>query len=642
MTRNITDKLFLIAPLFILLFIYKSNVTEDFGFHNDFAIWAGGDKCCLQFVEATHLINIGRFIQAYLQGILIYLLDDISDFKYARLLSIIHQYINYLLLYKILRNVKFTLPEASVLSLSAFLTIPALLNLSWVTNYIPGIFNLSIVLISVLIYFESQKNGLNLKNINLILSFIFLLISFFIYPPTSIFFFVIPTILLLEKIQKFQFVYDIKTLKLFWEQNYTSISYFIFYFIVASIYFIIHKLFVMNLLDIKFGGGELYNFSISYNVLHNFFIFFQNIIPALINFFQPKLSPLYIILYLSALIFSIYKLSNFNFKKLFIYLLLILFISISVSLINLISSGGPPEFYRSWHGLVFILLLIIYVPYKLLFKKYVTNYFIYIFFLFLLVSASTTHSKLINVLVSQLNLTKEVVNFQYENNVNDFILLENRDINDSVNWGEFSFIHVLADGIVNKLLEKDKSFPVNSFKSFVINDKYDDNLFLATDRPRLNINNIDVSNKFTINNKISALILGTVISNHNNNSFSLHNMNDGIYYTFWESQYNKKDITISYELKDSKIFKCYSLTSGIDNVGDRMPSKWTLFATNGKNDTKILHSSQNINHWPDKLTRYFPISTDEPFIKYFFEIESSINSNILRIYDIKFYNDECS
>ena len=120
MTRNITDKLFLIAPLFILLFIYKSNVTEDFGFHNDLAIWAGGDKCCLQFVEATHLINIGRFIQAYLQGILIYLLDDISDFKYARLLSIIHQYINYLLLYKILRNVKFTLPEASVLSLSAF------------------------------------------------------------------------------------------------------------------------------------------------------------------------------------------------------------------------------------------------------------------------------------------------------------------------------------------------------------------------------------------------------------------------------------------------------------------------------------------------------------------------------------------
>ena len=175
MNRNITDKFFLIAPLLILLFIYKSNVTEDFGFHNDFAIWAGGDKCCLQFVEANHLINIGRFIQAYLQGILIYFLDDISDLKYARLLSIIHQYINYLLLYKILRKVKFSLPEASVLSVSAFLLIPSFINLSWVTNYIPGIFNLSVVLISALFYFEAQNNRFNLRNINLLLSFIFLL-----------------------------------------------------------------------------------------------------------------------------------------------------------------------------------------------------------------------------------------------------------------------------------------------------------------------------------------------------------------------------------------------------------------------------------------------------------------------------------
>lgn len=654
--KNLNNKkyLLLLLPFFILLHVFSDNFYLNFGYHNDFVIWSPIDnKCCLQFAESQHLINIGRPLQAWLQGFLISHIEWIEQFRYVRFLALVNQFFNLILVFYILQRIKVSFLDSIILATSCFLLLPSILNLSWITNYIPGILNLTFVLIAV-IFFDLFLKKQSFKYLFLFIAFLFLILSFFNYPSTTIFFFIPIVPFFLSSMTKILNIKSTSDFFQFFKIN-TVPQYFLFYYSTAFIYFVIHKFVIMNILNISFNGGELYNFAVSYNFLGNFYFFYKNIFPNLINIFNPKISFFLIFIFLSTILIAQNK-QNFKAR----ILLLFLFV-LAVSLINLLSSGGPPEFYRSWHGLIFILLLIFYFSFKEIFQEVITRYVFFVILLCLSFYAYVNNHYLVNILSDQLKSTKELFSLQYEWDIPDIVIIEKRNNLDKFNWGEFSFIHILNKDLIFKIVGEG-TYPyeecagcgkknISTINTYVV-DQSHKNIFMS----KQNLSFINLIKKieysaqedhhlrlpvFYTGTYIYARLDGVITTNSINNLFPITNISDGIYYTFWETEIKDIPIKINFDLSQPRNYGCYSITSGIDNEGNRMPGKWKLFGKTG-NDYYLLDSQHIDNKWPDKTIKKFPIVYHQgiKFDEYVMSIDNAINSNILRLYNFQFY-DEC-
>lgn len=191
---NIRFMAYFSAAAMALIAIYFPAFVHDFGIHNDYLTWSYNNrKCCLGFPESYHLLYVGRPIGALLLNVHLAAFTNIPDLKYGRLFGFFTLITAYWL-YCILLTRRYKLnAELSLISGLLIFTLPsAILYVTWITNYIPGIFNVLLVTVAYALVSspttQCYKYGFYLPLIGYVLFFV----SFWIYPPTSLFFFIFP------------------------------------------------------------------------------------------------------------------------------------------------------------------------------------------------------------------------------------------------------------------------------------------------------------------------------------------------------------------------------------------------------------------------------------------------------------------
>ena len=142
----------------------------------------------------------------------------------------------------------------------------------------------------------------------------------------------------------------------------------VFFGLVCLVYFFMHRVVYMKLFAITFPEDAFYRFDISTGLLDNFIKFFHEIIPVMLNLWNPAPSPviaasvLFLIIAPTAL--GIYRnCRSFTTSEVLTRSAIItaswftLFFAINAP--GLLAIGQPPTFYRVWHpGTAAVLLLL--------------------------------------------------------------------------------------------------------------------------------------------------------------------------------------------------------------------------------------------------------------------------------------------
>ena len=472
----------LICLMCVALFVgYAPYLLFEFGFHNDFAIWEYPHKlCCSSFVETQHLIKIGRFIQAYLQGFFLMFFDKPSEFVYGRVLSIIFYIWTAFLLFKIMQQFSIRPPAAAIISLLCMLLPPAQINVGWLANFVPGAFNSAIVLTAAYI-FSSGRADNNWSVLRTVGSGMLLVASLFIYPPT-IGFFLLPALLCI----------CCKTAD--WVDDLTfTFRVVVIYLLCCFVYFIAHRTY-LALMGLTFNSGELYEFDVSAKIVQNISGFIIDIMPSFLNLFFASDNATVALVVGGLLFFSLNKLfkiptqylpgqlSPLLGKVVFGALLLLIFGLVNMP--GLVGSGGPPQFFRAWHPGMVSLLIIIMIP-LLQFKNARLQNVILVVSLSVALCSTFINSHLIaSTLSSQLKFAEKQFATQFEPNRYRYILVEARPPKHKFSlggWGEFGFIHVLSSGVLGYILQVSQNEPLiygSKKLEWIVADEKNSNLVL--------------------------------------------------------------------------------------------------------------------------------------------------------------------
>src|SRR3990167_442897 len=139
-SKNIVLKeecLYFVLIILFLFISYLPYLIYDFGFHNDFEIWAySNKKCCGWFSETWHLTSIGRFLQAILQNIYLSFFTDLHSLVYGRGLAILFSAIAAILIFSQAKKGGMSNFSSAAFSLGVFLLPPAHVNLTYITHFI--------------------------------------------------------------------------------------------------------------------------------------------------------------------------------------------------------------------------------------------------------------------------------------------------------------------------------------------------------------------------------------------------------------------------------------------------------------------------------------------------------------------------
>jgi hypothetical protein len=179
--------------------IFLPSFTTQYAFHNDYTLLTINKGSWFGFIEARHLVLIGRALGAVLISSYCNYLGTIGGLAWSRFFSFIGMLTITAILYHRLQNKHGVSVFWSAVIAFAFLLLPAnQVYVLWVANLIPGTLN---VLLSLAAYQLLEKSGvenffstLDYRSVNvynLIRGAIFFLAAFFIYPPTALFIFVL-------------------------------------------------------------------------------------------------------------------------------------------------------------------------------------------------------------------------------------------------------------------------------------------------------------------------------------------------------------------------------------------------------------------------------------------------------------------
>lgn len=162
---------------------------HQFGYINDYTIFEYDNHlCCFGFPETTQIIAIGRPLQALLLNIQLLFVGDIQSLQLMRLFFVfmIGTAATLFFLY-VQSNLNIGRYSAALLAVLTF-TLPSMvINSFWVTQSIPGIVPLFLVLFA---HFWMQKRNSSDHNKTFVIVGVFSLIfcSLLIYPPATFFF----------------------------------------------------------------------------------------------------------------------------------------------------------------------------------------------------------------------------------------------------------------------------------------------------------------------------------------------------------------------------------------------------------------------------------------------------------------------
>ncbi len=359
LTGNLTGWRYNALIVVLICLSFSPYLLFDFAFHNDFEIWAYNNKiCCSGFPETPHLIRIGRFLQAFLQNVYLSFFTDLRSLIFGRAFGIAFACIGAIMLSSAARKNGMDRLSGAAFGAAVFLLPPAQVNLGWITNFVPGLFNAVLVLYTASIFPEWRSLHIREKSarVRLGASFLLLLAALFIYPPTAGFF-LLPAMVrimysgLAKREARLQAAYAL-----------------VFFALVCMVYFFIHRVVYMRLFDITFPESSFYRFDISTELLGNITKFFHDIFPVMLNLWNPAPSPTFAVSILFLIIipaaFFVYRNSRASVASevltrsaMVTAVWFVLFFAINAP--GLLAIGRPPAFYRAWHpGMAAVLLLL--------------------------------------------------------------------------------------------------------------------------------------------------------------------------------------------------------------------------------------------------------------------------------------------
>lgn len=598
-----------IFTLLLIFLTYTPYIYFNFGFHNDFEIWSYDNKvCCSGFPETPHLIRIGRFLQAYLQNIFLSFFTDLESLAYGRFLGVLFAGLSGIILSSLARkNGMGRLPSA-VLGAAACLLPPVQVNLAWLTNFIPGLFNLALVLVVSSIFpgwqsILAKEKG---KRLQLGLCVLLLLAVLFIYPPTAGFFLLPALIRILyvgveNKTERTQAIYHLA-----------------FFGSVCLAYFVFHRFVYMRLFQITFHDSEFYRFELSTAIWNNLTVFSREILPVMMNLFNAAPSPLIsmgvFLVFVAAVTLSIQRSSprQFAWESL---LLLTIFLWMNVP--GLLTGGGPPTFYRSWHPGFTAMLFFFIRSIEALLRPATTR--IILLALPITGGAFAFDSSLYvaTTLAKQYEYSVQQVHAQFSRDRKRYIIVEMRPkstLFGRPRWGELGFIHFLTPGHVSYILKQDFQLRALPAVESLVARQEQNSFFLETEflAP-------------------SEWLFKRLWSHPLNEPFS--NAFDLSVNSFFEKT-GRFPTTMDIVGEEPEKIECYRFFLGSDPVPQSMPRAWRLTGSNDRKSWTVLDQQKNQGHWQATQSRMFHPKKKGAFANYRLEFKSGNQVDRLTIPEI--------
>lgn len=610
------------AMIVVLLYVsFSPYLFFDFAFHNDFEIWAYANKvCCSGFPEAPHLINIGRFLQLYLQGIYLWFFTDLGSLAFGRAFGIAFACIGAIMLSCAARKNGMDKLSSAAFGAAVFLLPPAQVNLGWVTNFVPGLFNAVLVLYAASIFPDLQP--ILRKEQPAQIQFggcaILLLATLFIYPPT-IGFFLLPLMI--------RILYSGFAKR---EDRLHAAYTFIFFALTCTAYFLLHRLVFMKIFGITFPASSFYRFDVAIELWENFTKFFYDIFPVMLNLWNPAplsgIAAVILFLIVAPAAFLIYRACQISSPRkvlarsaIIAVVLFVLFLGINVP--GLVVIGRPPSFYRAWHpGTAAVLLLLFHrvdlIPQQVI-KKGIIFAFLSIgcFFSF----DSSLH--LATTLSKQFKYATAQIGAQFSPPERErYVIVEKRPnalLFGRSRWGELGFIHILSRGHGIYILKQYFDYGIHPIIESVV-AKQDINLVLL--EPEF----LEKSNLFFPRSPADSL----------NKPFD--RAFDFRVDTFFEQSVHGPMVMDIVGTRPASI-ACYKIHAGIDESPSRTPRSWRFTGSNDRQAWVALDSQLNQPAWQAGESRLFRPEQAGSYKHYRLEVDSSNQPGRVRIPEMQLF-----
>jgi len=619
--------------IYILFLVFSPIFFIDFGIHNDYSIWEY-DKSREQFPETIHLILVGRPIGAYLLNIYFRFFDTISSLAFARFISFIVSIFSAFLIYRYL-SANFYLNSFYILSLifCIFTLPPNQVFVIWSTNFVPGSLNIFFVISIYIIFNKIDKCKKSYKKIFLyIIIFILFLATFFIYPPTSLFFLCFTFINALFSVEKNR--KDILKLII------RDVG---FCIITMISYFLIHRFILLHFLSIKYPNqlrgltGGPYEFKISTDFFRSVEIFYVVSKLAFGGSGHAVFGDLWaLIVIITIIIGIIFLFKKRKIKNLLFFINISIFLMLLSNICVLVSKGGFDSYRVIFPYSSMVVIFIFWIGFHLFSSKLLRNILILLFAIFsgICASLNLTYSALsANI---ELNFIRQKLSSQDITKINSilFIKPKGKFIRHKLYY-EFQFMATnlaFIKGIVDAVLSE---MNINSHKissvAAVEADKIKDIIFMEGTGLIIDMNQITVDNKFRKNYFLEkASINVSEISSGPRHSgircFDKSTDSD----SFWETKGFPQMLQITFE-KKKKIVR-YKLCTG--ELPERMPKAWLFQGSNDLINWNNLDIRENQINWKINEKREFKIVKPSEY-KYYRFVFNEGNDYILRIYEIK-------
>ena len=592
----------------------------DFAFHNDFEIWAYNNKiCCSGFPETPHLIRIGRFLQAFLQNVYLSFFTDLRSLVFGRALSIAFACIGAIMLSSAARKNGLGKLTSAAFGAAVFLLPPAQVNLGWITNFVPGLFNAVLVLYTASIFPEWRSMLIREQaaRIRLGMSFFLLLASLFIYPPTAGFF-LLPAMI--------RFISTGFTTR---EDRSQAAYTIVFFLLVCLVYFLLHRIVYMRLFEITFPESSFYRFDISTELWGNIVKFIHDIFPVMLNLWNPAPSSslaLFILFLITAplalLVYQNWKISTpravLSRSATVAGIWLVLFFAMNAP--GLLAVGRPPAFYRAWHPGTAAVLLLLFHSIQFFRPEVVRKSIIFVFLLIGCIFSFNSSMYLATTLSKQFKYAVSQFSAQFSVDRERYVIVEKRP--DSLlfghpRWGELGFIHILSRGHGIYILNKYFDFGIHPIVESIVVRQDENPLLLEPE----------------LLEKSSPLFPRSPADPLNEPSAKAFDFRVD---TFFEKS-SPMPTTVDIVGTKPASVACYKIHAGVDESPSRAPRSWRFTGSNDEHAWAVLDSQSNQTAWREGESRLFTPKKMGGYKHYRLEINSANQEDIVRISELQLF-----
>lgn len=591
-----------------------------FGFHNDFEIWAYNNSiCCSGFPETNHLIRIGRFLQAFLQNVYLSFFTDLRSLVFGRALGIAFACIGAIMLSLIARKNGMGKLASAAFGAAVFLLPPAQVNLGWITNFVPGLFNAVLVLYAASIFPEWQSilTRERMARVRLGVCFLLLLAALFIYPPT-IGFFLLPVMIRImysgfaKREDRLQATYAL-----------------VFFGLACLVYFFMHRVVYMKLFAITFPADAFYRFDISTGLLGNLIKFFHEIFPVMLNLWNPAPSPIIaasvLFLIIAPAAFGVYRnCRSFTSSEVLTRSAIItafwLVLFLAMNSPGLLAIGQPPTFYRAWHPGMAAVLLLLFHSIEFFRMAVIKNAILFAFLLAGCIFSFNSSMHLATTLSKQFEYAVAQISAQFSPDRERYVIVEKRPSSlllGRTRWGELGFVHILTPGHGIYILKKYFDFGVHPIIESVV-VKQDENSLLL--EPEL------LGKKSS--NPFFPRSPADLLNKPFDKAFDLR------VDTFFEKSGPMPAIIDIVGTKPARV-ACYKIHAGESPA--RAPRSWRFTGSNDRHTWAVLDSQSNLPPWREGEGQLFTPAQTGNYKHYRLEVDSANQDGIIRVSEMQLF-----